>query len=167
VISSPSVTLCLFYLLAAVVASALLRTASTPFAVKVIVPSCLVALACVTYVTLPEMFGFPVETSFSALPPHVELIAYVPHDDEKKVDLWLVREGSPQPRSYSVELTDDLKDTLRKAQKAKADGSRVMLTKGKPGKKRPHEQYSDIDGGESPYVLQENAFQLPSKDAAK
>jgi hypothetical protein len=166
-ISSLTITISLFYLLVAIIASAMLRTSSAPFAVKIIVPSLVVALACFTYKTLPEMFGFPVETDFASLPRQAELIAFHPYDDEKKVDLWLAREGEPQPRAYSVELTDDLKDTLRKAQKTKNDGGRAMLAKvAKPsGQKRP--SYTGIDGGNAPYTLLPNAFTLPKKDSAQ
>lgn len=164
-ISSLTITICLFYLSMGVIASAVLITSSAHFAVKIIVPSLIVVLACVTYKKLPDILGFPVETTFAYLPQQAELISFVPSEDEKKVSLWLMPEGAPQPRAYSVELTEDLKSTLRQAKKQKADGARTMLAKkAKPsGNKRPP-GYMDIDGGNAPYVLLPNAFNLPKKD---
>jgi len=160
--SSLTISIGLFYLLAAVAASALLRTSSARFAVKIAVPTLLVALACVTYRTLPDAFGYPVETAFASLPHDAELIAFVPHDEDKKVDLWLKADAS-EPRVYSVELTDSLKRTLREAQEAQAQGRRTMLAKGgKPRGGRP--SLMNIDGGDAPYELLPNAFQLPSKE---
>ena len=155
-----------FLALMAVVAAWLFRTANAPFFAKIIIPVSLMILACATPFKLPAILGWPVETTFAALPDKAELIAFLPYDDEKQVSLWLMPDGEPQPRAYSVEMTDDLKDTLRKAQKAKADGGRTVLAKvaKAAGKKRPHQQYSDIDGGNSPYVLQDSAFSLPRKN---
>ena len=97
------------------------------------------------------------------LPQQAELLAFLPYEDEKKVDLWL-REGNNQPRAYSIPLTDDLKDTLRKAKSKLAGGERAELAKkGKSGKPRPP-GYIDIDGGKAPYELLPDAFSLPKKD---
>jgi len=50
------------------------------------------------------MLGFPT----NAIPPaQAELLAYVPHDDKGRVDIWL-RVGD-QPRAYDVVLDDSLK----------------------------------------------------------
>src|SRR6185503_17638218 len=126
------------------------------------VPTLLVALACGTYRTLPDAFAYPVETDFASLPQQAELIAFVPHDDDKRVDIWL-RTDASEPRVYSVELTDSLKRTLREAQKAQAQGERTMLAKGgKPRGGRP--SLINIDGGNAPYEILPNAFQLPSKE---
>lgn len=162
--SSLAISFCLYYLLVAIIAAALARTASASLMSKMFAMGLIVGLACYTWYTLPGAFGYPVETVFSALPQQAELIAFHPYEDDKKVDLWLMPEGAPQPRAYSVELTDELKNTLRQAQKAKADGARAMLAKvAKPsGKQRPG--YMGIDGGGAPYVLLPNAFSLPKKD---
>jgi hypothetical protein len=167
-ISSFTLSFSLFCLLMSVIASAMLRTSSARFAVKMIVPAIVVGLVCVTSLELPSVFGYPVETAFASLPEKAELIAFVSHDEDKKVSLWLMRDGAAEPRAYSVELTESLKKTLQQAQKAKGAGERTMLAKGgKPGNKRPHQQYSNIDGGDSPYILLPAAFQLPAKEAAQ
>lgn len=162
--SSFTISLGLFYLLMAVIALALFRTAAMSMLSKTTIMMLIVVTACSTFYTLPGAFGYPVETVFSALPQQAELISFHPYDDEKRVDLWLMPEGAPQPRAYSVELTDELKNTLRQAQKAKADGARAMLAKAaKPsGKNRPG--YMGIDGGTAPYVLLPDSFSLPKKD---
>jgi hypothetical protein len=62
-------------------------------------------------------------------------------------------------------LTDELKNTLRQAQKSKASGARALLVKRAvkvSNKKRPP-GYMDLDGGKAPYELQTDAFQLPKK----
>ena len=160
--SSLTISIGLFYLIAAVAASALLRTSSARFAVKIAVPTLLVALACGTYRTLPDAFGYPVETAFASLPQQAELIAFVPYDEDKRVDIWL-RTDASEPRVYSVELTDGLKRTLREAQQAQAQGRRTMLAKGgKPRGGRP--SVINIDGGDAPYELLPDAFSLPSKE---
>lgn len=165
-ISSLTITLSLFYLLVAIIAAAMLRGSTTPLPFKIVVPTAIVVLACATYITLPDMFGYPVETDFASLPKQAELIAFDPHDDAKIVDLWLKVEGAAEPRAYSAELTEDLKKTLRQAQKAKADGARTMLAKvGKPRGKK-HTGYTDLDGGDAPYVLLPSAFSLPAKGDA-
>lgn len=153
-----------FLALMAVVGAWLFRTSSAPFIVKIIIPASLMILACVTPYQLPSILGWPVETTFASLPPQAELIGIVEHAEAKTVDLWLMPDGAPQPRAYSVELTEELKKTLRQAQKARADGARAILAKvAKPsGKKRPP-GYMYIDGGNAPYTLLPNAFQLPKK----
>lgn len=161
--SSLTITIGLFFLLMAAVASWLFRTASIHGLVKVIVPSILVILACSLWYTIPTILGYPFDTAYAGLPQQAELIAFVPRDEEKLVDLWL-REGSKDPRAYSVPLTDDLKQTLQKAKKALDNHDRAELAKRKAnGKKRPP-GYMNIDGGDAPYELLDNAFALPKKE---
>lgn len=157
-----TMTICLFYLGMGVIASAVFITSSAHTAVKMIVPSLIVAIACVTLIYFPEALGYPVETDFASLPQQAELVAFIPHDEEKTVDLWL-RETDNRPRAYSIPLTDGLKATLQKAKQALASGPVVVGKRPKPGKKRPH-QYSDIDGGNAPYELLPNALSLPAKE---
>jgi hypothetical protein len=58
-----------------------------------------------------------------------------------------------------------LKRTLREAQQAQAQGQRTMLVKGgKPGG-RPG--FIDIYGGNAPYELLPDAFQLPKKETGE
>lgn len=164
-ISSLTVNLGLFYLLMAAIAWWVLRASSVHLAVKIVVPVAVLALVCATWFTIPEILGFPLDTAFTALPTQAELIGFVPHEDEKRVDVWLIAEGQKQPRAYSIELTESLKDTLRKAQKAQAEGGRAVLAKG--GQKKRPPGYTAIDGGSAPYELLPNAFNLPAKGAAQ
>ena len=162
-ISSLTFSICLFYLFMGVIASAVLLTSSARFTIKIVVPSLIVALACATLHYLPEALGYPVETTAAGLPQQAELIAFHPYDDEKRVDLWLTQEGATEPRAYSVELTDDLKKTLKEAKQKLAGGERAELVKRKAGKGKYPPGYIDIDGGSAPYELLPNAFNLPAK----
>lgn len=176
-ISSLTITLGLFYLTTAAIASWVLRTSSASLVIKIIVPTLIVVLACSTYLALPTVFGYPVEMAFAALPQQAELISFVPHDETQTVDLWLQSPASgpcgsalygdcPHPRAYEVILTEDLKKTLRQAQEAQGRGERTMLAKGVAGKS-DRQGYIGIDGGEAPYVLLKSAFALPAKGASQ
>jgi hypothetical protein len=151
-----------FMLLAAAVAGWLFRYSTAHTAFKIILPSVLVLLACTTWPQVRALMGYPVQTDFASLPYRAELIAFLPYDDDKRVDLWL-RVGSASPRAYDVEMDGDLKKTLKQAQAQQEQGNQVMLRKkgkqGRPG--TPH--YIDIDGGKAPYELDQNAFSLPPK----
>lgn len=141
-------------LLIALIAAWLFRTANAPLATRIAVPALIVALACITPYQVDAMLGFP--TSITP-PDHAELIAYVAHDENKRVDLWL-RSG-PVPRVYDVPLDDRLKKTLRDAQSAMNGGERVMLRKGK--------QTRGVQGAPSPaptFEIDDSAFSLPQKD---
>lgn len=158
-----SLALGAFMLLILVVAGFLFRTTAAPLWMKVAIPTLALLISWWTPTQVAALMGFPLATTFDALPTEAELVAFVPHDDDKRVDLWL-REAGKDPRSYSIPLTDSLKDTLRKAKQALAGGRVELGKRSKPGKKRPH-QYSDIDGGNAPYELLDGAFALPSKGA--
>ena len=82
----------LFLALMGVIAAWLFRTSSAPLAMKLAVPSLIVALACITPSRVAALMGYPHWTPYTALPKQAELIAFVPHDDDKSVDL-LLREG--------------------------------------------------------------------------
>ena len=142
-----------------VAAAWVFRTSAAPLLAKLAIPFLLVVLACATPYEVSAMMGFP---TTSTPPAKAELIAFVPHDDDKRVDLWL-REGNDAPRAYSVELTESMKKTLKQAQAAQAGGGRAMLVK-KGRKGPPRANYTDIDGGSAPYELLPDAFQLPKKD---
>ena len=158
-----SLALGAFMLLNLVVGAYLFRTTAAPLWMKVTVPTLALLISWWTPTQVAALMGFPLDTTFSTLPTQAELIAFVPHDDEKKVDLWL-RENNKGPRAYTVPLTDELKGTLKQAKQALADGPAMIGKRSQPGKKRPH-QFSDIDGGNAPYELLPNAFNLPPKDA--
>ena len=158
--SSLVITIGLVFLLISAIASALFRTSNASLLSKIVAPTLLVILSCALWYVIPSILGFPLETAFASLPQQAELIAFVPHDEEHTVCLWL-REGDGNPRSYLVPLTDDLKKTLQEAKQAQSKGERTELKKG-GGKKRPA-GYIDIDGGAAPYELLPNAFQLPEK----
>lgn len=144
-------------LLTALIAAWLFRSASAPLLAKITVPALAVGLACAAPYQVNAMLGFPFSAPASALPQHAELIAYVAHDEDKLVDLWM-RDGRSPPRAYETELDDKLKKTLREAQDRMGKGGRVMLVKGKP--KKGGVTYQASDPG---YELDESMFMLPAK----
>lgn len=157
------ITIGLFVLLMGVVGANLFKTSSASLASKLVVPSLLTALACFLWYTIPNIFGYPIETTMAALPEKAELVAFVPYENEKSVDLWL-RQGKSDPRAYRVPLDEELKSTLRKARQQLAQGMPTEVGKKRQnGRKRPHE-YGGMDGGQAPYELLPNAFNLPQKE---
>jgi len=142
-------------LLAALIAAWLFRSSNAPLIAQIGVPLLIVALACVTPYQVNAMLGFPFSAPASSLPPHAELIAYVAHDEDKLVDLWL-RVGET-PRAYETTLDDKMKGTLRKAQDRMGKGGRVMLVRGKA--RRGVTSAASEDG----FEIDESAFALPTK----
>lgn len=167
----------LFFLLMGTVGNTLLRTSSTPLISKLAIMVLLAAIPCTLVWALPYAYGYPVETTFEAMPDRVELLGFLPYDNETHVYLWL-REGNFPPRAYSVAMPDEFKETLRKAKEELSKNGHAELVKhkgdeaknannnkgkdGKPG--TDHHPYIGIDGGEAPYELSPEAFSLPLKE---
>ena len=148
-------------LVAALIASWLFRSSAAPLIAKITAPVLIVALACATPYQVNAMLGFPISAPPATLPAHAELIAFVAHDDDARVDLWL-RQSNAQPRAYETTLNDKLKRTLREAQSRLGHGGRVMLVKARPGTKRTGvmEQRARDDPG---YELDDSVVSLPPK----
>jgi hypothetical protein len=148
-------------LVAALIASWLFRSSAAPLVAKIVVPALIVALACAAPYQVNAMLGFPTSAVPATLPAHAELIAFVSHDDDKQVDLWL-RESHAPPRAYETALDDKLKRTLREAQSRLSHGGRVMLVRARLGTKRTGitEQHAPDDPG---YELDDSVLALPPK----
>jgi hypothetical protein len=114
--------------LMATIAAWLFRTSGAPLAAKVALPAILVALACYAPLAVNSMLGLPVTASFASLPDHAELVAFVPRDAEKRVDLWLRCDGGV-PRAFEVTLDAGMKRTLREAREQMGRGRPAMLAK--------------------------------------
>lgn len=139
----------------AVIAAWLFRSATASTVTKAAAAFTVVALAVVSPWQVGAMLGFPT----NAIPPaQAELLAYLPHDEEGRVDLWL-RVGG-QPRAYDVALDDKLKKTLREAQARMRDGGRVELRT----PKRAHAGVQDTPSPAPVYEIADDAFSLPAKD---
>jgi len=110
-----------------VIAAWLFRTAAAPLWSKIAVPSLAVSLGCYAPFAVSAVMGFPVSVDMGGLPDRAELVAFVAHDDDSQVDLWL-RTGDA-PRAYETKLTAQMKRTLRAAQEAMAHGQRAMLVR--------------------------------------
>jgi hypothetical protein len=108
------------------------------------------------------MLGFPVSAPPATLPAHAELIAFVAHDDDTRVDLWL-RQSNALPRAYETTLDNKLKRTLREAQSRLGHGGRVMLVKTPLRTKRTGVEEQRVLDGPS-YELDDSFFSLPPKD---
>jgi len=155
-----------------VIAAWLFRTAAAPLWAKIVIPSAAVALGCYAPFAVGGIMGFPVSADVSALPDRAELVAFVAHDEDDQVDLWLRTDdastGSAQaaPRAYETRLTKEMKKTLRQAQEAMAHGQRAMLAK--RGNGRPEGLGGDqlgIGDDQRIYELDPRAMNvLPAKE---
>jgi hypothetical protein len=115
----------------ALMASWLFRSSSAPLYAKVGLPLLVVGAACLTPLEVNPMMGLPVTASLKSLPDRAQLVAFLPHDEAKLVDLWLRCDGGP-PRSYETRLDEQMKKTLRQAQQEMENGRPAMLAKRKP-----------------------------------
>jgi hypothetical protein len=148
-------------LLIALIGSWLFRSSAAPLITKIGVPTLIVALACATPYQVNSMLGLPISAPPATLPAHAELIAFVTHDDDRRVDLWL-RQSTAPPRAYETGLDDKLKRTLREAQSRLDHGGRAMLVKDRMGAKRT--DVKERLGPDDPsYELDNSAFSLPWK----
>jgi hypothetical protein len=149
-------------LMTAIISSWLFRSSTVPLIAKITVPALIVALACVTPYQVNAVLGLPISAPPASLPTYAELIAFVAHDDDPLVDLWLRQRNAP-PRAYETMLNNKLKRILREAQSRLSRGERVMLVKARLGTKRTSakEQRAPDEPG---YELDDSFFSLPRKD---
>jgi hypothetical protein len=153
--------------LVALIAAWLLRTTSAPLWIKVALPSLAVALGCYAPFAVSGMMGYPVSVAFEELPDRAELIAFVPYDADKRVDLWL--KVADAPRAYETQLDANLKKTLREAGDAMAHGRPAMLMKrsstGAGGERASGQDRLGIGDDSEMYVLDPTAMSaLPPKE---
>jgi hypothetical protein len=149
-------------LMTALIGAWIFRSAAAPLIAKLAIPALIVALACVTPYQVNTMLGFPVSAPPATLPAHAELIAFVAHDDDTRVDLWL-RQGNGLPRAYEATLDNTLKRTLRQAQSRLGHGGRVMLVKARLRTKRAGVDEQRVPDDAS-YELDDSFFSIPPKD---
>ena len=145
----------------AVMASWLFRPAGAPLWAKVGLPMLVVAMACVTPLEVNTMMGLPITASIKGLPERAQLVAFVPHDEAKLVDLWLRYDDGP-PRSYETTLDERMKKTLRDARQQMDRGRPAMLAK--RSSTAPSNGLPD-DRNENEYVLDDSVRSaLPPKE---
>ena len=164
--SAFSVSFGLLLVLMAAMASWTFRTANAPLIAKLVIPASIFTLACSTPNAMNSLLGFPVTVAFAALPDRAVLVAFVAHDREGMVDLWL-RQGDAPPRAYETPLDENMKKTLHDAELRLARGERVMLAKrGKEtGQSASRNRQSTADDGS--YELDVSAFNLSPKEGAE
>jgi hypothetical protein len=98
------------------------------------------------------------------MPEEVQLLAFVPHDKEKLVDIWIMT-GAGEPRAYKVPLTEGLKKTLNQSREQLEQGGKVRLKKeggvkdGKGGQDYGHGNQQD-----QPTYILKDVGSLPAKD---
>jgi hypothetical protein len=149
-------------LMTAFVGSWLFRSSTAPLIAKIAVPALIVTLACVTPYQVNAMLGLPISAPPATLPAYAELIAFVAHDDDRLVDLWLRQRNAP-PRAYETTLNSKLKRILREAQSRLSRGERVMLVKARLRTKRTGAKEQRAPD-EPDYELADSFFSLPPKD---
>ena len=161
--SAFSVSFGLLLVLMTAMASWTFRTANAPLIAKLVIPASIFTLACATPNAMNSLLGFPVTVAFAALPDRAALVAFVAHDRERVVDLWL-RQGDSAPRAYETPLDENMKKTLHDAELRLARGERVMLAKrsGETGQPASRNRQSIADDGS--YELDVSAFNLPPKE---
>ncbi len=151
-----------------VVAAWLFRTSSAHIAVKLILPSALLALSIYAPFTFIQFLGRPYPTTFDRMPEQIELIAFKSIDDDKSVDLFVAEKEST--RLYEIPLDKQTKQALRKAQGDISQGRPVILSKTKnratDGLKGSTHGVTDIMGNDRPgYVLYDSVQpDLPPKE---
>ena len=148
-------------LMTAIISSWLFRSSTVPLIAKITVPALIVALACVTPYQVNAVLGLPISAPPASLPTYAELIAFVAHDDDPLVDLWLRQRNAP-PRAYETMLNNKLKRILREAQSRLSRGERVMLVKTLGTKRTDAKELRAPD--EPGYELDDSFFSLPRKD---
>jgi len=109
---------------ATVVSGWLFRTSAAPLWLKIAAPAVAVAAACYAPVAVNGLLGYPAAVAERNLPDG-ELLAFVPHDGTRSVDLWL-RIGD-EPRAFETTLSPQMKKALREALAAMQRGDRVTL----------------------------------------
>lgn len=153
--------------LIAVIAAWVFRSSTAPLALKLVLPILLVGIACAAPFEVNRMMGLPVSVSSAALPEKAELLGFLPHDEKRLVDLWLLSGDGP-PRSYETRLDKGMKEMLRKAREEIAQGRPAMLTKqgAKAGDRQVRSgDYADLADDQAEYVLDELARStLPPKE---
>ncbi|HKN27743.1 MAG TPA: hypothetical protein VJY34_07605 [Roseiarcus sp.] len=110
------------------------------------------------------MMGLPVTASVQALPERAQLIAFLPHDEAKLVDLWL-RSGEGPPRSHETRLDEPMKKMLREAQQEMDNGRPAMLAKRKSAGQTVASSANSLLDDQTEYVLDESVRSaLPPKE---
>lgn len=165
-----AITLGAALVLVAIIAGWLFRSADIWLGWRLALPAALVALACYTPWTVKAMMGLPVESAMAALPEEAQLIAFVPHDADGRVDLWII--AGPVVRAYEIPLDKQTKATLREASNDLAQGKPVFIKKrhqgggaGRPGGAAAAALTDLQDDYDPPYEIDRSAAStLPPKE---
>lgn len=149
----------------ALVAALLLRMSNLALAWKLTLPVLMTALACYTPFAVKGLLGLPVPATLAGLPPQARLVAFVPHDEDKTADLWLL--AGDVPRAFHVPLDAEMKKVLRQAQQEMGEGRQAYLRRKVSGKHDGKSNGSVIEAGNDEpiqYELAPGLGSLPAKD---
>jgi hypothetical protein len=152
--------------LMALISAWLFRTTGAPLWLKVIVPTLCVLLAISAPWQVNRMLGLPVSANIRDLPDNAELVAFVPHDEAKRVDIWLIEKSGGIPRAFEVELTAQMKKSLREAQSVMGQGGIAMMRREASAETQAKTagDMLGIGNDDMAYVLSQDAItQLPPK----
>lgn len=138
-----TITLGAALVLAATIAVWLFRTTAAPLWQRLTVPALLVALCCYVPFSVDGMMGLPVTVACEGLPQEADLVAFLPQDELRLVDLWLRSGGTV--RAYETELTKPLKKVLLHAAMNLAHGQPAPVKR----KCSPPRQADQQDAGGS------------------
>lgn len=118
-----------FCLTAAIMLGWVFRNTSAPFALKLLLPAMLAALAVETPFSIGAMMGYPVETRLADLPDKAKLIAFVEYDRESRVDLWLQERGQ-SPRAWRIDEAPPDRKALAEAKQQIERGESIYVLRG-------------------------------------
>lgn len=101
------------------------RTSTAPIAIKIILPTLLLAGAIYAPWPFSAMLGRPVPISVNDIPNGARFIALQMFDGDTRAQIWL--SDGPSTRLYEITVSDDDKKQLRKARQGLAGGDRVTI----------------------------------------
>lgn len=144
----------------AVVSAWLFRMSAAPLALKLALPSAMLALALGLSSGFFALLGRPVATTIGRMPDPIRLIAFKALDDDARVDLWIDEGGAT--RAYEIPLDGRTRQALKQARSELAEGRPVTLSKRKGG---ATEATTDLAGGkQTGFELAPIQSSLPPKD---
>ena len=122
-----------WFLAASIMIAWIFRTSGASLMARIIMPIALVALGISLPFSIREMMGYPIDTKVDAIPASSKLVAFVEHDRDNVVDLWL-QEAHESPRAYRVPEDELMKKSMAEAHKRLKDGAPVYVLQSNGGK---------------------------------
>ena len=115
-----------WFLAASIMLAWSFRTTGTSLLARIVLPISLVALGISLPFSVREMMGYPFDAALDAIPKDSRLIAFVEHDRDSKVDLWL-QEPRQSPRAYRIDENEAVQRSMAEAHKRLKEGETVYV----------------------------------------